>query len=61
MLLPKHNTWVTAVEVVVPVPGCVMLTVLVVVLLLLASVTVTVLAPAFSELITDVVAAVDHK
>ena len=52
--LPKHNTFVTAVEVVMPEPGWVMLTVLVVVQLF-ASVTVTVLTPAFNVEFTEVV------
>jgi hypothetical protein len=43
-----------------PLPGCVIVTVFVVVQLF-ASVTVTVLTPAFKLLITEVVAAVDHK
>ena len=58
--LPKHNTLVTAVPVVMPEPGCVILTVLVVVQLF-ASVTVTVLTPAFNEAMTEVVCADDHR
>ena len=60
MLAPLHNTLVTAVLVVMPEPGWVMVTVLVVVHPL-PSVTVTVITPAFKLLITEVVAAVDHK
>ena len=60
MLAPLHNTLVTAVLVVMPEPGWVMVVVLVVVQPL-PSVTVTVLTPAFKLLITEVVAAVDHK
>ena len=60
MLFPKHNTLVTAVDVANAEPGWVIVTVLVVVHPL-PSVTVAVLTPAFKLLITEVVAAVDHK
>ena len=55
-----HNTLLTAVAVLRAVTGCVMLTEFVLVQPL-ASVTVTVFTPAVCPVITDVVAAVDHK
>ena len=58
--LPKHNTLVTAVELASAPAGCVMLAVAAIVQLL-ASVTVTVLAPAFNDEITEVVWAPDHR
>ena len=60
VLLPKHNTFTPVVEVLNPAAGWVIVTLFVVVQAL-ASVTVTVLAPAFRLLITEVVAAVDHR
>ena len=57
--LPKHKTLVTAVLLLKAV-GWVMVIVLLEVQAL-ASVTDTVLTPAFKVLITEVVAAVDHK
>ena len=60
VLFPLHRTWLTAVAVLRAVAGWVMLTELVVVHPL-ASVTVTVFTPAVCPVITDVVAAVDHK
>lgn len=60
MLLPKHKTLVTAVEVARALAGCEMLAEIEIVQLF-ASVTVTVLIPELRPEITEVVAAVDHK
>ena len=60
MLPALHNTLVAAVDVLRAVAGCVMETEFVVVHPF-ASVTVTVFTPAVCPVITDVVAAVDHK
>ena len=60
MLLPLHRTFKTVVAVLNPEAGWVMVMVLVR-LQAFASVRVTVLTPAFKVLITEVVAALDHK
>ena len=60
VLLPKHSTLVTAVEVASAEAGCVMVTLFEEVQPF-ASVTVTVLAPAFKPVMTEAVWAVDHK
>ena len=58
--MPKHKTWVTAVAELKAAAGSVILIVIEAVHAL-ASVTVTVLVPMFKEVITEVVALVDHK
>ena len=60
VLLPKHNTLLTNVDELMAADGWVMLTVLVAEQPL-ASVTVTVRTPAGWPVMTEVVAAVDHK
>lgn len=60
MLLPKHKTLLTVVEVASALAGCDMVAAIEIVQLL-ASVTVTVLAPILRPEITDVVAAVDQR
>ncbi len=60
VLFPLHNTWIAAVDVLRAVAGWVILTELSDVQPL-ASVTVTVFTPAVCPVMTDAVAAVDHK